>query len=93
MVTCVLSSDDHLAALDQITLTLKKEVERPAHSPTQILKLGAQTAELFGQKVSQGMEVSNEPDQTDLISIKNFLCVPFLLDHPMEKEELEKTTL
>ena len=85
IVQIVLSSEEHLAALDQITITLRQEVERPAHSAVQILKLWTQTAQLFIQRISRGLEVSNEPNRTDMASVKNFFIVPFSLDDPTSK--------
>merc|ERR1711892_10356 len=67
------------------SITMKSEVARPQHSVVQVLKLWILTAQLFTTKISRGSEVSNEPDRTQLLSLLNFMCVPFKLKPPGDK--------
>ena len=64
---------------------MRSEVDRPSHSVVQVLKLWNLTAQLFSTRISRGSEVSNEPDRTQLISLINFITVPFKLKPPTDK--------
>lgn len=75
----LLSSNDHLAALDQITYALTDEIERPKSSSSHIIKLWNLSADIFSRRIAQGMEVSNSQTKSDLTSIESFICIPFFV--------------
>lgn len=86
----IVCSEQHLAAIDQLSVTLADDSERPGSNGLQIVKLWNLAAELFGQKVSAGLEVSNDPDSSDLTSILRFFSIPLRL-RALEKEVSETT--
>ena len=63
------------------------------YTVVQVLKLWNLTAQLFSAKISRGSEVSNEPDRTQLISLINFITVPFKLKPPTDKASACPETL
>ena len=79
-----------LPFLDQLTVTLADDSERPGSNGLQIVKLWNLAAELFGQKVAAGLEVSNDPDASDLTSILRFFSIPLQL-RALENEVSETT--